>query len=746
MRRHLKNLISSQLVEGPAPWEFNRRELVPAECLGQEGKPARDRWINSPRTEYHVYSMFEGSNAGQRISKSANGGEGNPPVFMHGLAVDYDADITVEEVRRVLHRFGIRTPAWFERTLSDNGRLVWLFERPLPLPSRDFTVRLLEEFKGWLNLGQIPGLDFPALRTPERYYTNGGEWTKLSDYVIPFDELQGFVLKISEKFQWTAREAGNAVSFEAITEECRRRYPRFASDWPFPTLALGQQGPSFWVEGSTSPKSAIVTEIGMQTFAAHAIKGLYTWKEIVGAQFVESVEEAHMGAAIRDIYTDGKTWFIREETTGQWQDYDIAGVRRRLQVRGMSDRKGRGETADDVTRAIDHMSSNSRVDIAASCPFYPKGLFTYNGRRILNLHRIDALAPAAEPAIWGPSGQFPFLSSFIDNFFDPIFPQKDIFLAWTKQFYSGCHNRTPGSGHTLFLCGPPNSGKTFLSNAVVGGLVGGCANANAFFNGIDSFNSDMFEHALWAMDDGHVSSTAAGHRRFSETVKSLAANRLWRMNEKFRKASNVPWQGRGIVTCNDDPESLQQLPNLDISIREKLILCRVGTRKVDFFSSDEMTQILGRELSYFARFLLDWSPPEHCFEGADVRFVIRAYCEPSLARAANLSNGQAAFVELLLRWVNDYFKGNPGMTEWKGTATDLRLAMSCDVAYNEMLRVYRIEHFSRMLVSTASKSILHLKIEDSDNGTARIFRIPRPQNEANEAKSELPSENTRFEK
>lgn len=742
--RHLKNLISSQLVEGPAPWDFSGRNLVPQNCLGNDGKKNRDSWINTPSTEYHVYSLYEGLNPCLRISKSAYNGEGNPPVIMYGIAADYDTDISLEEVMRVKHRFGIHPPTWFEQTLSSNCRLVWLFEKPLPVPSREYLLRFLEEAKTWLNLGQLPGLDLPALKTPERYFTNGGIWHRISDKPISADETRGFSLRVTSKFEWVNRDHGKAVSWEAITEECRRKYDRF-KDWPYEVLAPGQQGPSFWIEGSTSPKSAIVLDVGFQTFSAHATKGMYTFKEVVGSQFVESVEDAHLGKAIDGIVTDGKTWYI-EETTGRWQDYDSAGVRRRLMVRGLSDRRAKGETVDSVTKAQDHLASNCRVDIAATLPFFPKGLIQLNHQKILNLHFIEAMQPAEGPVVWGPGGEMPFLSSYFSGLFDPA-DQLDYFMSWTARFYRACLERKPNSGHVVILCGPPNAGKTFCATAVISRLVGGHANANAYFNGNDSFNSELFLNALWCMDDGNVSNTAAQHRQFSENVKRVAANRYWRSNEKFKKAANIPWLGRAIITCNDDPESLQQLPNMDISIREKLMMFRVGVRKIEFPDSEEMEKILLTEIPFLARYLLDWKVPKHCLQDSDVRFGLSSYCEPSLSRAANLSNGQSAFVELLLRWVKDFFAGNPEVSEWRGTATDLRLAMSADMSYENMLRVYRIEQFSRMLVSTSSKNILNLRIEDSSDGDIhRTFIIPRPSSTLPKATPSLPNSNTKIDK
>lgn len=716
----LRNLSSSEVFSGVKPWEFTRFDLVPEECLAD--KKARDEWVNRPTTDYHVYTLFEGVQQNLRLHAASASQDENPPLLMHGLAVDYDAPTTIEDVHKGMKLMGDNQPNWFEQTLSGHGRLLWMFQEPLRLPSRKFAIAVLKGIKEICHYDKLVGLDEGALFTPDRYFTNGARWTKLSPHPVPAAVLRGFAMRIAGKFDWLAPEFGKpAASLEAIAEECRKRFPRF-SEWPG-EFTIGAQGPSFWVQGSESPKSAIVRETGMHTFSGHAHKPFFSWSELVGEEFVVRSEDEMVGKAVESTFFDGKTYFL-PGPDGSIRAVGADVLRRHLTVmRGLSDRKLKGAPST-LDKALGFIEAHNYIDGAASCAFYPKGVFNFNGKRLLNTHRIEALKPAKDAATWGPEGNFPFVSTFLDTAFSPVEPQRDRFLAWLQLFYKSCLERQPRSGHGVFIAGPVGTGKNFLADGIVGSMVGGYAEANSYLTAKDNFNSDLFDHALWTMHDGSVTSNQTMHRLFSENVKRAVANREHRVNEKFRKAVSTPWQGRIFVTCNDDPISISVIPNLDISILEKLMLFRFGSKTVKFLSQPEMEKLLARELPNFARWLLDWTPPSHCFDGAEVRFGVASYCEESLARTANQSSAISSFAEILTRWLREYFQTqDQSAAFWQGSATDLRISMSGDPAYAELLRTFKTDTFGKMLLQLHGKQIFKIDFVETQDG--RLFKIHR---------------------
>lgn len=718
---HLKNLSSIEVESGVAPWGFVALSRVPAEAF--RDKAVRDGWINTPDTCFNVYTLFEGVQSNLRLRAASPNADENPPLLMHGLAVDYDAAMGVDQVLKALPMMGDCPPNWFEQTLSGNGRLLWLFSEPLRLPNRKFLLKLIPALADLIPYRKIAGLDEGALKTPERYFTNGCRWTLISRQRIPAARLHGHILKVSEKFDWQQREFGKASNIGEIAEECKRRYPRFA-DWPG-EFVLGSTGPSFWIDGSTSPKSAIVRETGMQTFSAHATKAFYSWSELVGAEFVENADSTRLGKAVEGCFFDGRN-FILKDGHGNYAFHTKDNFRLLLQVnRGLKPEKAKGESASEVDRAIAYVLNHCVVAGASSCAFYPHGAFNFNGTRILNTHQKNVLSPAAEPTAWGAEGKFPWLSAFLDGFFDPKHPQLERFLAWWRYHYLACLKREPVSGHGVFIAGPVGIGKTFLSRALVGGSLGGCAEANSYLTGSDAFNSELFEFALWVIDDGSVSSSQKLHQLFTENVKRCVANRDHRVNEKFRKAVMTPWQGRIMVTLNLDPESIRQIPNTDASIIEKLIILKAAESKVKFLAQSEMEALVQRELPWLLKWLVDWTPPQHCYEGAESRFGLASYAEPSIVRAANLSSGKTVFIEIVTRWLRGYFTETaPSAMSWEGTATDLRMAMMSDAIYAELLRGYKAEEVPKMLVNAMNREVLKIEICDEDS-TTRRFKIHR---------------------
>jgi len=721
--RYLKNLSSTETFGDIKPWEFTHFERVPEECLKDKAK--RDAWINHPETDFHVYNYFEGTQDNLRLHSESSKQDENPPAQCWGLAPDYDVPTTLEDVKAAMRIMEGPLPNYFEETLSGHGRLHWIFEKPVRFPSRKFALAWLKKIDSILPIDRLPGIDRPALLAPERYYTNGCRWHKLSSILVSENHLRGYMMRIAEKFDWTTSDLGKvAVSMERIAEECRKKYPKFR-EWTG-DFSLGAVGPTFWVEGSTSPKSAIIHETGIHTFSNHAHKSFFPWAELVGSEFVERSEDEFLGKATKDIYYDGKHFFLQ----GPGQKIlcnDPTVMRRHLvSMKGISDKKPKEGGPAMVDKALSYIEHHQRIDGASSCAFFPHGVFKYNNNLILNTHKINAIQPVPNSmkSAWGPGGKFPFLSAFTDQFLtkvDAPVEQKNFLLAWLQYFYRCCYARDPRSGHGVVIAGPVNVGKTFFNRGVIGGLVGGSAEANAYILGTDPFNSELFDHALWVVDDGSVNPSATTHRLYTEAIKRIVANREHRVNEKYRKAVQTPWQGRIVITLNDDPVSISAMPAMDGSTGEKLLVFRAGPRTIDFRSQPEMEKILRDELPYLANWLLEWKPPDYVLIGSDPRFGIMSYCEPTLFRTSNLSSNVSSFAEILSRWLAEYFRENPSATFWMGSAIDLRLSMSANPAFAEALRGYKLNDIPRMLLQLHDKKMFKMTVTETDN--ERHFRI-----------------------
>lgn len=718
----IDNLASVSVSSSLKPWEFTSLINVPIRCLGKDGKKARHDWMTSIKTKFHAYSLFEGTNSNGRVSRGAKEREGNPPTYMHGIAADYDFPLTDAEVWAAIGRMDIK-PTWWERTLSGNVRLVWMFSRKLPLPSFGFAVAFLEAIDKVLPIRQLAGLDEGALKAPERMFTNGCIWRQVSKTLVSWALLQGAWLEVSRKFDWKGPEFGVTIPLDVVAGKLREKYPRFA-EWDG-DFTLDSMGPTFWVDGSVSSKSAIVRETGMQTFAGHAHKAFFSWSELIGADFCDKYKTEQLGKAVEGIYYDEKSYYSKN-AYGVWcidPKENIIGLLKH--ERGMSDLKRKGESMSELERALVYIQRHNRVKTAASFAFFPEGMIDILGDRSLNIHTKKALEPCPEPAVWGPDGNFPWLSNFFDNFFTTP-DQLPYFLSWLSYFYKNCYHRSPRSGQALFIGGGTSVGKTFLTRGVIGSLVGGFAEAQDYLLGRDKFNGELCDCALWVIDDNAVALDHKTHKAFSEGVKRTVANPSMKCNNKFLKACTTVWLGRLIVTFNTDLESMGIMPNMDLSLKEKIMVFRaVEVSLVAFMPLDQMERMLARELPAFARFLLDYVIPPQCL-AKDPRFAVESYLEPTLMSVNAQSSIAGTFTEILEEWACEHFTNRePTANKWEGTALQLHKAILMDGSLTEAMKAFNVPSVGRMLTTLAAKKVIDIRAV-GDEGK-RIFTVNRDE-------------------
>lgn len=708
----LRNLIS-QDVSPCVPWTFTAAGL-PDGVSGKEGKKNRDDWINDPTTTWQVYSLVEGLNPHMRVSKAGKDMEGNPPLKIHGLVGDYDEPITDEELQVSLGRID-KVPNYFERTLSGNCRFLWLFEQAVTVPSREFLEAFLKHARRAVKADLVGvGLDVPAWEEPGRYYTNSGVWKEVSEKRIPVELVQGWVFEVAKKYRWKS-ESGIEVPLPVVWAEVQKRWP--LNNWP-EAFELESQGPTFWVPESTSPKSAIVKSTGIYTFSQHAHKPFFSWADLLGASFCEEYRTKNLGKAVEGIYHDGTRYF-RRDGTGAWRAFSKEDTAAHLQIgRSLSAERYKGAPSE-IDEALEYIRHWQAIDGAAPCAFQSCGIFTAAGPRILNTHTRSVLIPADEPTEWGANGRFPWLSAYLDYLLDPK-DQKDYLLAWLRRFYQSAYERRLTRGQNVFLIGDQGTGKTLFSQNILTKLMGGSCEAQSYLLGETGFNAQLFEVALWTVDDNSSTVNAQKHAIFSSTVKKLSANSLFEYNAKFRTAATVPWQGRVFVTANADEESLRIIPDLEISSLEKTMLFRTTKTPYDFPPSHELEATICREIAHFARWLLDWTPPEHT-RGSN-RYGVAPYHEKSLLKQAEYSSRSNAFSEILEDWAADWFRDHPTLTEWTGSAYQLFKAFSEEEDRRAATKNLTVDTISRQLSALKAKG--H-KIDATDAGGTRVWKIQR---------------------
>lgn len=222
-------------------------------------------------------------------------------------------------------------------------------------------------------------------------------------------------------------------------------------------------------------------------------------------------------------------------------------------------------------------------------------------------------------------------------------------------------------------------------------------------------------------------------------MKRMAANRAFRFHAKFRVPMLVEWMGRVVTTLNADEESARMIPELGLSLMDKIMLFRtVSEPLASFGSHEENDAMLVRELPHFAAFLLHWEIPEdsrllrqdgkidHRFGG------FKPWHEQDIVTNANQSSRLTSFIELLADWkAREYEALNVGktgkkdlITQWEGTAFQLRrkLIEVCGTAASETLRALDHGDVGKLLTALKAKGY-QLECSASDDNELRVWKV-----------------------
>lgn len=690
------NLTERTLHTGMQPWDF-----VPTQVISEQirhDKQSRQEFYSNANTSWYFYTLIEGANPNQRPSKD------NPPKYLHGIAADYDIAIPPERVAEAVKAMKVK-PTYTERSLGGNLRLVWLFNHPLAIDTCEFCTYVLTQAIKWLNLGLLPALDEPAFVAFSRLLCNGCQWEVTGHGPVPDNDLQAFFVRCGREFRFQSNTDGNEIPLDVVEKALLEKYPTLFS-WS-QDFVLDSQGPSFWVEGSTSPMSAIVKKEGMFTFSGHAPKPFFSWGEILGQDFVSKFATDSIARATNEIWWDSKKFWRKK--SGIYSSVDMPELSNYFKVQCRLSNKPNKEGVSPVDMALDHIYNNGAIKGAAPFIFRPPGVLDFNGRRVINTWVNQVTKPADEMSVWGPEGRFPFLSQFLDTLFDPPH-QKDFLLAWWKHYYTAAYTLVPMPGQNVFLMGGPGAGKTLLNRAVVGKSVGGFMDAADFLVHSGQFNSEMFESPLWCVDDETMGESTTKQAMFQAMLKKISANQQFKSHKKFEIPVLCEWMGRAIITANLDYISSRALGPMDNSSSDKTSIFRcVSEARIIFPSRHQLAALLDAELPYLLRWLLSWEPPAHVIRS--IRYGYAAYHEPTLLDQAHQSSRGAPFKELLVESLQGYFTTHPDATEWRGTLTQLSRLITENPMNDYMLRSLRLEQTSRYLEMIQRDGILKCTTE-----------------------------------
>lgn len=701
--------LSAQIVremEHPEDYRYNG-------TLPEGTKADFDRWSHQLTTDHSYLSMMEGMSPHARVNTKDN------PVFrMHGVVADYD-QISLEFMLQIIKECPPSEfmPTWFVKTRSGNCRLVWIFERPVPIMSQDhwkrFMRRLNSEFQfiKWHS-----GLDEGALGTVTRYFEHGSDWQRLPQgKPVPATVLMEWAYTTGIMVNMVSRDTVE-IPIEDLAKQVHIQFPgRWKGEF-----TIGAQGVRFWDPSADAPKGAWIRKDGVYCFTG--TQTFMSWREIFGKEFVAKYTSKMVDWILNESVYDGSAyWVLNADKEWERCPSDVFALSLRARGFGLDGRK-KGEVYinDALTYSV---VTQRRVEGATEFVYQPMGIVAWKGSRYLNISKVKALEPTAVPLtaermIWDDGADhFPFIHSLFNALFlgdNDDREQLYHFLSWLKYFYVNAQRMEPMRGQAVVIAGPPGVGKTLLAEKIVSGLAGGHTDGAKVLVDGEKYTALLTKYPLVTVDDSTAVIDGLTRSRFTAKLKRMVANPELIRDQKYEKACSAPFNGRIMVLCNTDPVSLAIIPSMESSVRDKISLFKTNEKVIKFPAARVVERKIDAELPHFARFLIEWAMPEAMLAG-EKRFGVVPYHHKDLL-AESTQQGHCEVTEILLDYFAAYKIGKPEATEWKGKATLL---------FKEMIGFAGREALARVSSQVLGRQLAVLEQASAGRGDWIKSRITR---------------------
>lgn len=668
-------------------------------------------WCHDKNTEHVFYTLAEPEQPALRSSSH------NPVKYLHGVVADYDgmADLIQSELAKWKPASG-KAPTWVTTTFSGKARLVWAFEKPVPV----FNTEILSKFMSLLarSLGvktALPGLDEVAWGNPHTPYELGTCWRQpWGDVRLSSSLVMTHIYDASEKAKFKTDDLN--IPLDAVFAEVERRWP---GRWAGPFLE-GARGVRFWDEKADNDTGCTIRATGVQAWTGEA--KFLPWSEVLGAEFVKKYRENRIGGAISEIFYDGMHYW-EQDAAGIWQAFSGQQMSRRLTTEhGLSNEARRGVPAE-TAKALSTIENIHKVDGAFPCLYIKDTVVADQNSSYLNISRVSVAPGTGNPRQWGEG--FSWTANYLSGLFDQ--QQLDVLLSWIAHAYQHAAAGKPRKGHALFIAGDASAGKTFLSQFLIGGLLGGHQEATNYIVGNTNFNEQLFHLPVWTVDDATVGSDSKRHALYSAAVKKFVANPYQEYSPKFRKAVTHKFNGRLVITLNRDASSITMLPQIEGSIRDKLVILSANKADTDFANCEDHVR---NERAAFADFISGWKIPDWLKSRRDEvnRFGHDAWHHPEMLEIASDASPSAALRETIEAWRIQYFRQTNSDT-WFGSANDLVTEIqNTDILRGQLPRVADLRnHVKQHLYHLCEQRIWWLTPERTKFKRGFIIAKPLPE-------------------
>ena len=423
-----------------------------------------------------------------------------------------------------------------------------------------------------------------------------------------------------------------------------------------------------------------------------------------------------------------------------------------------------GQPLSQVREVLMHLREERGLDeVFTALPGYREGVHVLPG----NEERV--LVKTSPRFVEPVAGEWPLIAAIFDGMLgtEPALRQKDYFFSWLKIGAESVMQGVPGDwrpGHAMIMAGPRGCGKSFVQEFVVRPLFGGrMADPTKMLFGLDEFNADSFAAELLVLAEVPMPSQKTNDRvAFGEKIKQVVANTMQRM----RLMRTEPWTvfpfWRLLISLNDEPDKLRNLPLITEDIGDKLVImhcARSGMPMPTRTLEDRrmFREAVAAEIPHFLHFLLhEFQVPEDLLvydDGSDAtRFGFREFHHPVIKGALFDDTADAQFLGLIdlaefssnswgkprKLWELPQGKMNATLDEgrdaglvWHERADTLQQLLtgegecSCSVA-SIAKKMFAHNSCARMLGRLARDEQVGLRVAKQDTRDWKGWRIARP--------------------
>jgi Family of unknown function (DUF5906) len=633
-------------------------------------------WCGDVTTDHVFYSLAEGLIPSARVALD------NPPRKLYGLAIDYDSDklptLTDQEcidmIKDAVTKGGVH-PNHMSRTFSNKVRLIWLFEKALPGDPDDLLKASIAEIASRCKMRHmLPGLDDTCLE-PNHYFEQGTNWIDFGKPELDSTIVAGCVFQAGTKLGIKA-DSSVALPLDKVEDEINARFPGRIMG----SIQVGTRVPLFWINDGIQRIGGVIVENGVVCYSDRSSKGFMSWKDIFGAAFVKGYEDKVIESVLTHFAYDGNRYWIKT-TTGEWHDHPKENLTPRLKKAGFSDSRVKGAPLSPVEEATLVIQDQRRIDGAAPFIYNPQELVDYQGKRYINTSVCEAMKPSGTGEV--DHSRWPFIFEYLHGFLEPDPEYKthplDHLLSWMKRSWQSAYEGHPLSGQMLILAGDADTGKTLFAKQIMGKIMGASADASSYVMGMTQFNKELLDSGVWRIDDAPPMKSDADHAKFTDHLKKLVANGECAYRAMYRDQTTVAWKGRIILTCNMDAASQGILPNLGLTVLDKMLLFKVRSRAPGFFPAD-VEEIIGSELPYFLDWLLNTYTTPAGVKATSARMGVEPFHHGELVYTVRSMSAEQNLADLIEIWAAEMRA--IGQTHWKGNPTSLQATLN----QSEMLR------------------------------------------------------------